>query len=85
MCWRIQPDLLQALLATKASACSGGLWFKALYREMYKLCGDHQELATPETSREFPTSEATRRTSLFRELRRWLRMATDVEGFRKTN
>ncbi|KAH0865576.1 hypothetical protein HID58_082787 [Brassica napus] len=31
----------------------------------YKLCGVHRELATPETPREFPASEATRRTSHF--------------------
>ncbi|KAF3574329.1 hypothetical protein F2Q69_00062490 [Brassica cretica] len=31
----------------------------------YKLCGVHRELATPETTREFPASEATRRTSHF--------------------
>ncbi|KAF3495625.1 hypothetical protein DY000_02056911 [Brassica cretica] len=31
----------------------------------YKLCGVHRELATPETTREFPPSEATRRTSHF--------------------
>ncbi|CAN6932086.1 unnamed protein product [Brassica oleracea] len=38
-------------------------------RESYELCGDHRELATPETSRELPTSEETRRTSLSRESR----------------
>ncbi|WZZ29293.1 hypothetical protein YC2023_012694 [Brassica napus] len=38
-------------------------------RESYELCGDHRELATPETSRELPASEETRRTSLSRESR----------------
>ncbi|KAH0869341.1 LOW QUALITY PROTEIN: hypothetical protein HID58_076363, partial [Brassica napus] len=33
-------------------------------RESYELCGDHRELATPETLRELPASEETRRTSL---------------------
>ncbi|KAF2538409.1 hypothetical protein F2Q68_00022251 [Brassica cretica] len=30
----------------------------------YKLCGEHRELATSETTRELPASEVTRRTSL---------------------
>ncbi|KAF3564007.1 hypothetical protein DY000_02018262 [Brassica cretica] len=30
----------------------------------YKLCGEHRELATSETTRELPASEITRRTSL---------------------
>ncbi|CAN7093419.1 unnamed protein product [Brassica rapa subsp. narinosa] len=38
-------------------------------RESYDRRGVHRELATPETSRELPASEATRRISLFRELR----------------
>ncbi|KAH0862277.1 hypothetical protein HID58_079488 [Brassica napus] len=37
-------------------------------RESYELCGDHRELATPETLRELPASEKTRRTSHSREL-----------------
>ncbi|KAH0875205.1 LOW QUALITY PROTEIN: hypothetical protein HID58_072567, partial [Brassica napus] len=38
-------------------------------RKSYKFGGDHRELATPETSRELPASEATRRTLLSRESR----------------
>lgn len=38
-------------------------------RESYELCGDHREIATPETSRELLASEKTRRTSLSRESR----------------
>ncbi|KAF3584183.1 hypothetical protein F2Q69_00026948 [Brassica cretica] len=41
-----------------------------IYRERYKFRGVHWKLATPETSRELPASEATRRTSLSQEPRR---------------
>ncbi|KAH0891578.1 hypothetical protein HID58_054007, partial [Brassica napus] len=50
-----------------------------IYRERYKFRGVHWKLATPETSRELPASEATRRTSLSQEPRRRLRTATDIK------
>ncbi|WZZ42830.1 LOW QUALITY PROTEIN: hypothetical protein YC2023_039089 [Brassica napus] len=51
-----------------------------IYRERYKFRGVHWKLATPETSRELPASEATRRTSLSQEPRRRLRTATDIKN-----
>ena len=47
----------------------------------YKARGVHRELATPEMTREFPATEATRWTSRSRGYRRWLRTATDSLGF----
>lgn len=35
----------------------------------FKFGGDHRESATPETTRKYPASEITRRTSLSRDLR----------------
>ncbi|KAF3547704.1 hypothetical protein DY000_02003996 [Brassica cretica] len=48
--------------------------------DCYKFGGVRWELATPETTREVPASEATRRTSPSSDSHRWLRTERSLIG-----
>ncbi|KAH0854537.1 hypothetical protein HID58_063666 [Brassica napus] len=60
-------------------AVSNVVW----HRDGYEFGGVNREPATPETTLELSASEATRRTSLSSDSRRWLRTVTDSKEFRR--